>query len=567
MSLPDPYTYQVYAKDKIVALRRTAIIAPPGAGKTRPIIEALDELSAWKRPVLVLCTGAAIPTWLRQIPLWSQYPELKDLLYIVGGKKQKRHHRMALWDQAIQFEMGVYITNYSLFYRDYNALQAVPWGTVIADEYHKVMRSHKKTTINKKTGHNRLKTYGLFAKMTLHTPNLVLLTGSLMRRDASSMFTAFQSVAPKTFSSYWRYVNEYCWVEEGSFGQTVSGVRNAPQLRNMMDEYFAYIPPEVVADQLPEGKRLPIMVEIDDEQARIYRDLEEDMMSIVGDTIILTPSVLAKLTKQRQLLCCPRILDPSLGLGAGYEAVVDKLDQESHVAIFVPFRAACDHFQEALIKKGYKNVYILRGGITPEEQIDICEKFRQTKGIVICTIAYAESFDLETCDTSYFIGYDLTVDQNEQAEGRTRRNISKHKFITWNYIKTTTQLDMHFLAKLGEDTRNHKLVMGRSIDYIRKLKGGSIMKLPIMYDKAHYRVRKEAREQYIEEQKGLCWYCKGTLEKDPPKKITDKSIDWSQFPSHFLDHPIHLQHSHKTGLTEGAVHAYCNAVLWEYHGR
>jgi hypothetical protein len=34
-----------------------------------------------------------------------------------------------------------------------------------------------------------------------------------------------------------------------------------------------------------------------------------------------------------------------------------------------------------------------------------------------------------------------------------------------------------------------------------------------------------------------------------------------------LKSPIHLQHDHDTGLTEGAVHAYCNAVLWQYEGR
>jgi hypothetical protein len=30
---------------------------------------------------------------------------------------------------------------------------------------------------------------------------------------------------------------------------------------------------------------------------------------------------------------------------------------------------------------------------------------------------------------------------------------------------------------------------------------------------------------------------------------------------------IHLQHCHKTNMTEGAVHAYCNAVLWQYEGK
>lgn len=93
------------------------------------------------------------------------------------------------------------------------------------------------------------------------------------------------------------------------------------------------------------------------------------------------------------------------------------------------------------------------------------------------------------------------------------------------------------------------------------------MELPILYNKATAAKRREARNQYIENQKGLCFWCRCSLEEDPPKEITSKSINWDYFPEGFLDNPIHLQHDHYTGLTEGAVHAYCNAVMWQYHGR
>jgi hypothetical protein len=39
----------------------------------------------------------------------------------------------------------------------------------------------------------------------------------------------------------------------------------------------------------------------------------------------------------------------------------------------------------------------------------------------------------------------------------------------------------------------------------------------------------------------------------------------SLFPKNFLKWPVHLHHSHDTGMTIGAVHSYCNAVLWQYH--
>jgi hypothetical protein len=92
-------------------------------------------------------------------------------------------------------------------------------------------------------------------------------------------------------------------------------------------------------------------------------------------------------------------------------------------------------------------------------------------------------------------------------------------------------------------------------------------KLPIDYTKLHWVDKKEVRNQYIEEQENKCAYCGYSLNESPPKEITDKNINWKLFPDGFLKHPIHLQHNHKTGMTEGAVHNYCNAVMWQYEGR
>jgi len=95
------------------------------------------------------------------------------------------------------------------------------------------------------------------------------------------------------------------------------------------------------------------------------------------------------------------------------------------------------------------------------------------------------------------------------------------------------------------------------------------MKLPTEYSKLDWKKGEKAivREQYILEQKGLCYYCKTSLKLSPPSEITDKDINWGLFPPGFLNYPIHLQHNHDTDMTEGAVHAYCNAVLWQYEGR
>jgi len=88
----------------------------------------------------------------------------------------------------------------------------------------------------------------------------------------------------------------------------------------------------------------------------------------------------------------------------------------------------------------------------------------------------------------------------------------------------------------------------------------------INYDKASPQQRREIRERYILYQKGLCWHCKSNIYEDPSNEVKNKSINLRLFPKHFFSWPIHLHHNHKTGMTIGAVHNKCNAVLWQYLG-
>lgn len=93
------------------------------------------------------------------------------------------------------------------------------------------------------------------------------------------------------------------------------------------------------------------------------------------------------------------------------------------------------------------------------------------------------------------------------------------------------------------------------------------MKLPQNYKMLNPRERREVRLYYIEVQDNECWYCKSNINEEPPGHILKKRIELRNFPPGFLQNPIHLHHNHNTDMTIGAVHAYCNAVLWEWHGQ
>ena len=89
------------------------------------------------------------------------------------------------------------------------------------------------------------------------------------------------------------------------------------------------------------------------------------------------------------------------------------------------------------------------------------------------------------------------------------------------------------------------------------------MKLPVDYTTIDQRTRRLVREEYVRIQSGNCSYCKKPLNAPAQRTL---SINKSLFPNGFFKWPVHLHHDHKTGMTIGAVHNYCNAVLWQYEG-
>lgn len=75
-------------------------------------------------------------------------------------------------------------------------------------------------------------------------------------------------------------------------------------------------------------------------------------------------------------------------------------------------------------------------------------------------------------------------------------------------------------------------------------------------------MRAQVRRELAIKQLNLCWHCKGRLEEPPLDK---RGVNAKLFPTGFFQHPIHLHHDHKTDLCLGAVHAQCNAILWQYY--
>lgn len=93
------------------------------------------------------------------------------------------------------------------------------------------------------------------------------------------------------------------------------------------------------------------------------------------------------------------------------------------------------------------------------------------------------------------------------------------------------------------------------------------MELPVKYRELTPAQKRKVRREYVERQDGLCMFCGESLDGSPSDEMLTYSIKTHLFPYNFFKYPTHLQHNRKTGYTEGACHAHCNAVAWQYWGR
>jgi hypothetical protein len=93
------------------------------------------------------------------------------------------------------------------------------------------------------------------------------------------------------------------------------------------------------------------------------------------------------------------------------------------------------------------------------------------------------------------------------------------------------------------------------------------MELPVNYDSLTQTQRRKVREEYIKLQENKCCHCGQALDGQPSDEVLDADLNMELFPKHFLLHPIHLHHDHKTGFTIGALHARCNGYVFQYLGQ
>lgn len=124
-----PHEYQEEVMEFIASVKRCAVWAPMGGGKTVSTLTALDRLSVVEEvfPVLILAPlRVAKTTWVDEVEKWAHLKHLR-VSVITGTPKQR--------ERALAAEADIYCTNYdNLVWLRQQVGTAWPFKTVVADE-------------------------------------------------------------------------------------------------------------------------------------------------------------------------------------------------------------------------------------------------------------------------------------------------------------------------------------------------------------------------------------------------------------------------------------------------
>lgn len=424
------WLFQRYAVGRGVAFRRHLFCHQTGLGKTVMILATVERLvEIDKCKILIVGKKNSLATWLRLCKQWWDV----DPTLIAGTSTV----RLKQWSELRSGTSGVWLCTYDVLWRDQKWYNPEKLGlkVLILDEVQKIRNS-------------RTKAYGgvsAFAKVP------IILGGSatLVSRGPQDLWGVLNILDRGMFSSYWRFVNKHCYVIDGPYGKEIGPVKNPAELHSVLDRYITRDTWANVAPQIPPIRRELVTLEMSPEQKALYKELEKEWMAETESQFLLVNSPLALLTRLRQITVSP-LLVGARDAGAIVEYLVDEIEDNPHTVIFTPFAKLLDPLQNILEKGGMNGrVFQLRGGTSPEEINRRVAEWKRSEGVMLCTIAFAESFALDTVRVAYMAGFEWAPDMQEQAEGRLKRmDTAKFEGVLVKYLSCKGTVDYGVISTL-----------------------------------------------------------------------------------------------------------------------
>jgi SNF2 family DNA or RNA helicase len=195
---------------------------------------------------------------------------------------------------------------------------------------------------------------------------------------------------------------------------------------------------------LPDKTYQTIPVEMSTKQAKLYNDLKNDFMATDEDTghEVDTSSVLAQLTRMRQLVLDPRLLGFDV-VGEKTKSILEELENTNEPIIIMSMFTSYLKLLFDEIKD--RDVFMLHGEMTAKEKQDAVDAFQNGEvDVLLCNIISAGTgFTLDRGEQIWFTDLPWNPSDWEQSQDRiiptTKDKIHKSHIITFECHNTVDE--------------------------------------------------------------------------------------------------------------------------------
>jgi SNF2 family DNA or RNA helicase len=250
------------------------------------------------------------------------------------------------------------------------------------------------------------------------------LTGTPSVSKGYDVFPILQFLYPKKFTSYWSFLERYFEMKKeffsGSMQPTGKYIRQE-ELEDILAMISTNRKRKEVMAWLPDKQYQTIPIELTPKQQKAYDQiLETFMYEEDGDVMVNASSILAQLTRLRQVCLAPSLLDikaPS----AKEEFLMEWLqDNNEPVIIFSQFTSYIKELAERIKENLKEEVVMIHGEMSGKEKQNSVEQFQSGKVRILLAniIAAGVGFTLDRAETTIFLDKAWNPADNFQAEDR-----------------------------------------------------------------------------------------------------------------------------------------------------
>lgn len=381
-----------------------------GLGKTLQTITTIQELGV--KRVLIVCPNSLKFTWSKEFDYWTGRK-----CHVITSSNKKR----VLKD----FKEGILIVNYESIW-DRKTKDILPeikslyWDVVVYDEAHRLK--------NRNATHTK-------ACKKIKSERVYMLTGTPIENSPDELWSLLNLMYPKTFNSYWRFVDQWCSTKTMRIGgreiKSVVGCQDPQAMHEMLSPIMIRRLKKDVLSQLPDKIYKTITVELNSSDRKVYNELRDEMIAELSTgEVVITANVLTQMMRLRQVAISSQLLseDESVGrvksskLDAVEDIVLNNIDSHKLV-LFTQFKSSLKMMKNLLEEQNIKCLEI-SGDISSEERQRNCDLFQtdDTYRVILCTIQTAGvGLTLTQADICVFLDKHYNPQLNRQAEDRLYR--------------------------------------------------------------------------------------------------------------------------------------------------